>query len=98
MTLTAILRNCRIISLQPLSVLRPVRKNSKYTGQVNDKEWDQPNNNLLFVVFRIFTVSCFHLNTEVVNLILTRATTYVQILSVHIEGAKSVAYVVLKKG
>ena len=98
MTLTAILRNCRIISLQPLSVLRPVRKNSKYTGQVNDKEWDQPNINLLFVVFGIFTVSCFHLNAEVVNLISTRVTTYVQILSVHIEGAESVAYVVLKKG
>ena len=50
------------------------------------------------MVFKIFTFSCFHLNTEVVNLILTRATTYVQILSVHIEDAKSVAYVVLKKG
>ena len=39
--------NRRNISLQPLSVLRPVLgKQSMNTGQVNDKEWDQP---ILFV-------------------------------------------------
>ena len=95
---TSVVIICRIISLQPLSVLRPVRKNSKYTGQVNDKEWDQPSSSLLFFSSGSSFFLVFIRIPEGVNWFLTRETTYGKISFRYKKSAKIVAYVVLKKG